>query len=72
MGGSGVEAADGSPSNGEYCKIHHRVRAGIVNDAVITETPAILTYLASLAPERHLLGKDALAQAEVAEWMAYM
>ncbi|KAK9439855.1 glutathione s-transferase [Metarhizium brunneum] len=64
MEGNGAEAADGSLSNDEYRKIHHRIRAGIVIDAVITESPAILTYLASLAPARHLLGKDALAQAK--------
>lgn len=59
MEGNGVEAADGSLSNDGYCKIHHCICGGIVNGAVITETPAILTYLASLAPARHLLGKDA-------------
>ncbi|KAK8926776.1 hypothetical protein VCV18_003237 [Metarhizium anisopliae] len=64
MEGNGVEAANGSLPNDEYRKIHHRICAGIVNDAVITETPAILTYLASLAPARHLLGKDALPQAK--------
>lgn len=39
---------------------------------IITETPAILTAIASLVPEKHLLGKTTLETARVYEWLNYL
>lgn len=40
---------------------------------VITEMPAILTYIASLAPaHQHVLGETAVQRAKVAEWTAWL
>lgn len=73
-GANGVEAADGSLMNEDYRKIHHfgYVPALQINDTVITEMPAILTYIASLAPERHLLGRSDIDRAKAVEWMVYL
>lgn len=69
-----MAAPDGSLTNAEYRKIHHagQVPALKVDDEVITENPAILGYIASLAPERNLLGKTALEKARTAEWLAFL
>jgi glutathione S-transferase len=71
---SGLEAADDSLSRDEYREIHHLgyVPALKVDGVVITEMPAILTYLASLAPERNLLGKSDVERAKIVEWMAFL
>jgi glutathione S-transferase len=38
----------------------------------ITETPAILTTISALVPEKNLLGKTVLEQARAHEWMAWI
>lgn len=65
------EAADGSMSNAEYRKIHHDgyVPALKVNDEVITENPAILSFIASMSPERKLLGKTPIENAHIIKWL---
>lgn len=78
-GQDGLEAADGSFSAKWYREnIHHAgyVPALKVDDnAVVTEMPAILTYIALQAPEKQaqqLLGDSALERARVAEWLAWL
>lgn len=73
-GPEGFEAADGSLTHADYLKIHPNglVPALGVDDQVITEMPAVLTYIASLAPERNLLGDDTFQRAKAAEWMAWL
>lgn len=73
-GANGLEAADGSVTSEEYRKIHHfgYVPALRVNDTIITEMPAILTYISSLAPDRKLIGQNDLERAKAAEWMAFL
>ncbi|KAH7410141.1 hypothetical protein DE146DRAFT_674901 [Phaeosphaeria sp. MPI-PUGE-AT-0046c] len=39
---------------------------------IITETPAILSLISDLAPEKKLLGTTLLEQARAREWMAYL
>ncbi|KAH7305992.1 glutathione S-transferase [Stachybotrys elegans] len=71
LGPDGYAAADGTMTNAQYRSIHHagQVPALKIDDEVLTEVPAILTYLASLAPpERNLLGSDGLSRARVVEW----
>lgn len=74
-GPSGYEAADGSLSHTEYVQTINPtgyVPALSVRGEVITENPAILRYIANLAPERQLLGSTALGKARVDEWLAWL
>lgn len=78
-GADGLEAADGSFSAKWYRdNIHHAgyVPALKVGDGeVITEMPAILTYIAlsaSASSGEALLGKGVLERARVAEWLAWL
>lgn len=43
-----------------------------LDDEVITELPAVATAIAHLAPERHLMGRSALDQTRVYEWMNWL
>lgn len=75
VGDSGYEAADGSFSHAEYVQDINStgyVPALSVDGEVITENPAILRYIANLAPERQLLGSTALQKARVDEWLAWL
>lgn len=69
---------DGSFTVEEYRKIHHDglIPALALNDAgnnVITQMPAILTYIGSHAsPDLHILGKGLLERAKVLELLNYV
>jgi len=67
-------AADGSISEEDYLKIHPMgyVPALDVDGIIITEVPAILTYIASLAPDADLMGNDAIQRAKVIEWLCFL
>ncbi|KAK4202424.1 glutathione S-transferase [Triangularia verruculosa] len=75
-----LEAADGSLTAEEYRdQVHHSnyVPGFVVtfpdgNKESITETPAILSYLASLVPERNLGGKTELEKAKVLSWIMWI
>ncbi|KAJ4374754.1 hypothetical protein N0V83_001830 [Neocucurbitaria cava] len=41
-------------------------------EQLITETPAILSLISALAPEKHLLGTTPLEHARAHEWIAYL
>ncbi len=58
----------------EYLKINPkgRVPALMVDDRVLTETPAIMMYLARRYPEAHLLPDDVEAEARCYEWMNWL
>lgn len=74
-GSDGLEAADGDFTNAEYRQTIHPygyVPALKMDDAVITEMPAILTYIASLQAEKNLAGSGGLQRAKVVEWMAWL
>ena len=66
--------ADGSFSNAEFKKVHPRgfVPALKVEEQVITEMPAVLTYISDLAPEKQLLGTMQMERAKSHEWMAWL
>ncbi|KAF5253807.1 hypothetical protein FANTH_1500 [Fusarium anthophilum] len=74
FGPDGVEAADGSFSNAQYRSIHPRgyVPALTVDNEVITEMPAILSFICSLLPEENLLGIGPVQQAKVLEWLVFL
>lgn len=71
---NGVKSADGSLTSETYRKIHPEgfIPALRTDDQVITENPAITTYIASLAPERNLFGKDDLERAMVYHWLCWL
>ncbi|KAL3442981.1 hypothetical protein BJX65DRAFT_312283 [Aspergillus insuetus] len=77
-GPDGLEAADGSLPHAEFRRINPTgyVPTLTVDGAVVTEMPAILTYIASLVPERNLLGSEsaerALNRVRVTEWLAWL
>nr|WNZ75251.1 hypothetical protein [Trichoderma harzianum] len=75
-GPNGWEAADGSLNNTSYRDIHPQgyVPALQVDGGVIiTELPAIITYIASSSTNKtNLLGNDIIERAKVAEWMAWL
>ncbi|KAF2171369.1 hypothetical protein M409DRAFT_50819 [Zasmidium cellare ATCC 36951] len=54
--------------------IHHMglVPALVVDGKTLTENPAVLTYIASLRPERGMLGRSEWEKAKVLEWMAWL
>ncbi|KAF5987731.1 glutathione S-transferase GST-6.0 [Fusarium bulbicola] len=74
FGPDGVEAADGSFSNAQYRSIHPRgyVPALTVDNEVITEMPAILSFISSLVPKENLLGIGIVQQAKVLEWLVFL
>ncbi|KAF5570897.1 transcriptional activator CMR1 [Fusarium phyllophilum] len=74
FGPNGVEAADGSFSNAQYRSIHPRgyVPALAVDNEVITEMPAILSYISSLIPKENLLGTGPIQKAKVLEWLVFL
>ncbi|KAH7255328.1 glutathione S-transferase [Fusarium redolens] len=74
FGPNGAEAADGSFTNAQYRSIHPRgyVPALAVDNKVITEMPAILSYISSLLPKENLLGIDPVEQAKVLEWLVFL
>lgn len=77
---TGVFSADGNLSYAEYLKINPAgfVPALQISDdsgtagEIITENPAILTYIASLKPNRQLFGRNELEQAEVYQWLCWL
>lgn len=71
----GWEAADGTLSREEYRRTVHPlgyIPCLVVDDQIITETPAVLTYIALFRPERNLLGSTQLERTRVAEWHTWL
>ena len=76
FGPSGIHSKDGSLSPEQYrARVHPqgRVPALQVDDQVITELPAILSYITSIAADQKLAeslwgGSDPIAKARVLEW----
>ncbi|KAK6725087.1 hypothetical protein QX201_003848 [Fusarium graminearum] len=73
-GPNGYEAADGSFTNAEYRAIHPRgyVPALAVDNEIITEMPAILSYISSLIPKENLMGITSFQNAKVMEWLVFL
>jgi glutathione S-transferase len=67
-----LKATRGFPSEHLHLNPKGRVPILELNGERITETPAILTTISALAPEKHLLGKTILEQARTHEWMAWI
>ncbi|KAL9089888.1 MAG: hypothetical protein Q9159_002245 [Coniocarpon cinnabarinum] len=74
-----TQQTNGSFTAAEYRRIHPagyvaalKVRQDDATETVITELPAILSYIASLSPERELSGRTPLEVAQVIEWIAWL
>lgn len=75
FGPDGLQGADGTLSHGEYLKINPSgfvPALQIEDEEVLTENPAILTYIASLAPQRPVFGKDRSETAKVYRWLCWL
>jgi glutathione S-transferase len=73
--GVGIDGTkDGSLTRADYLKLQPDgyVPALSVDGAALTEAPAILSYIAELAPDRHFMGKTAWERAKAAEWLAWL
>ncbi|OAL01078.1 glutathione S-transferase [Phaeosphaeriaceae sp. SRC1lsM3a] len=67
-----INAKRGFPT--EYLHLNPKGRVPILDfdGELITETPAILSLISDLAPEKKLLGTTLLEQARAREWLAYL
>ncbi|KAF2469511.1 thioredoxin-like protein, partial [Lindgomyces ingoldianus] len=63
-----INAQKGFPA--EYAHINPKKRVPILQlgDDIITEAPAIMTWIAQQVPEKHLLGKTSLDIVRMYEW----
>lgn len=61
-------------TNPEYLKVNPKGRVPVltVGDRVLTEAPAIMTFLARRHPAANLLPKDTEAEARCFEWMNWL
>lgn len=69
-----VPIKDGAHLTETFIRINPKKRLPVLalDDAVITELPAIATAISHLAPERHLMGGSPLEAARVYEWMNWL
>ena len=67
-----LKASRGYPA--EHLHLNPKARVPILelDGERITETPAILSTISALAPEKKLLGSTVLEQARAQEWMAWL
>lgn len=75
VGTGGYEATDGSMSNFDFRKLNapgYVPTLVVDDDFVITENPAIQRYIASFAPERHLMGANLQESIRVEEWICWL
>ncbi|KAE9567943.1 hypothetical protein CGMCC3_g15938 [Colletotrichum fructicola] len=72
--GGRYRAVDGSLTHEEYRRINPTgyVPCLVVDEKVITEMPAVLTYIASLVPEQNLFGRTAVQRAKAYEWVCWL
>lgn len=63
-----------SPIPEDFRRINPKMRVPVISigDETITEAPAIITMVASLAPEKNLLGRTPLETVRVYEWMNWL
>lgn len=68
-----IDFASGEQTKPEYLKLNPKARvpALVTNQGAITETGAILEYVAALAPDRGLMPSDPFAAAKVREMLHY-
>lgn len=70
-----IQIREGQQRSERYLKIHPLGRLPALEVApgvILTETPALLGYVADLAPELGLLPQDVLSRARAGEWMSLL
>lgn len=70
-----VSIPEGQQNSPRYRRVHPLGRLPaleIAEGVVLTETPALLTYLADRAPELELLPRELLQRARANEWMSLL
>lgn len=67
-----LDAHRGYPAKYLYLNPKGRVPILDLDGELITETPAVLSTISALVPEKRLLGSTVLEQARVQEWMAWL
>ncbi|KAF2149790.1 glutathione S-transferase [Myriangium duriaei CBS 260.36] len=69
-----LQSADGTVSADTFAALNPKrlVPTLTVDGTVVTEGPAILTCIASLAPENDLLGRTQMEKVKVLEWMVWL
>jgi glutathione S-transferase len=69
-----TSTVDGTTKSDAWKKINPkgRVPVLIIDGAVLTEVPAISSYISSLAPELHLMGRNTMEHARVLEWFNWL
>ncbi len=69
-----ISSMDGSTQSKEYLAINPkgRVPALDIGGEIITEAPAIMTYLAKTNPEAELLDQSPLKLARAIEWLSWL
>lgn len=60
------------PADFERVNPKMRVPVIVIDDQVITELAAVVTVIAGLAPEQHLMGKTPMEAARSYEWLNYL
>ena len=67
-----LQAKTGYPA--EHLHLNSKARVPIldVDGDLITESPAIMSTISALAPDKHLLGKDIVENARAHEWLAWL
>lgn len=60
------------PADFERINSKMRVPVIVIDDQVITELPAVVTIIAGMAPEQHLMGRTPMETARVYEWLNYL
>lgn len=69
-----VSLADGEHLAEAFTRINPKKRVPVLalDDAIVTELPAIALAIAQMAPDRHLAGRAPLDQVRVQEWMNWL
>jgi glutathione S-transferase len=69
-----TSTVDGTTKSDAWKKINPkgRVPVLIIDGEVLTEVPALSSYIASLAPSMQLMGRNPMEQARVLEWFNWL
>jgi glutathione S-transferase len=69
-----TSTSDGTTKSDAWKKINPKGRVPVlmIDGEVLTEVPAISSYISSLAPDMHLMGRTAMEQARVLEWFNWL
>ena len=69
-----TSTSDGTTKSGAWKKVNPkgRIPVLVIDGVVLTEVPAISSYISNQKPELHMMGRDAMEQARVLEWFNWL